>query len=285
MFDFDETSQTRFELGTTAVEALLLTAANVLFSSPAVHPSRDVNNLFESLADPTNTAQNRYVVDITLDVVNVILDIGTVRHLTSLSFFTTGYLDLGGLFPRNFRVYSGITGSGPWVLAGQSFRTEPTPTAPVETSVSAAVFTRYVKVEYETPHDPAADRLMVMGCLVYAEGEALSHVSVNANADVAFSGLEILLPTTGPPSLVRMYAGGPDPANSTFHAEANLDSLALGVQHLLEMPLIMLRYFKLEFVGRSGKYINVPNVRLRTKLVVPAGAARRSRPMSARVSR
>jgi hypothetical protein len=127
---------TQLEARPLTVEALPITAANVLFSSPAVHPSRDVNNLLDSLADPTNPSQNRYVVDITLDVGNVILDIGTVRHLTSLSFFTTGLLDLGGLFPRNFRLYSGITGSGPWVLAGQSFRTEPTPTAPVETSVS-----------------------------------------------------------------------------------------------------------------------------------------------------
>jgi hypothetical protein len=114
---------------------------------------------------------------------------------------------------------------------------------------------------------------MVMGCLVYAEGAALSHVSVNANADVSFSGLEILLPTTGPPSLVRMYVGGPTPANSTFHAEANLSNLALGVQHLLKMPSVTLRYFKLEFVGRSGKYVNVPNVRLKTYLLVPAGAS------------
>jgi hypothetical protein len=128
-------------------------------------------------------------------------------------------------------------------------------------------------VEYDTPHEPTADRLMVMECLVYAEGEALSHVSVDANADVALSRLEILLPTTGPPSLVRLYVGGPDPANSAFHAEANLDNLTLGVQHLLDMPPVTLRYFKLEFVGRSGKYINVPNVRLKTKLVVPAEAS------------
>jgi hypothetical protein len=84
----------------------------------------------------------------------VVLDLEAPTLVTSVSFYMGSFR----LYrcPRNYRVFSGTTRSGPWTLAGELNSTAGNLPEFVTFKVDAPTISQYLRLEFDTPHNANA---------------------------------------------------------------------------------------------------------------------------------
>jgi hypothetical protein len=132
-----------------------LTDANVVSSTPGTDATRKAGTLFEKPGDPFSTGfqgASLYTVNMAAapgGVVEMVLDLIEAVKLTDFSFYSNENL---ATLPRDYEIFSGDSGTGPWTSQATKNLPGATPVGATTVSVPVDFTARYCRVTFTNMH-------------------------------------------------------------------------------------------------------------------------------------
>jgi hypothetical protein len=133
-----------------------LSIANIVSASPGGGgPFREADNLFDRPGDPYligGTGEYIYTVLLSTvpnGVVEVVLDLIEAVQLIDFSFYSNSGLQY---LPRDYEIFSGDSGTGPWTLRATKNLTGATPVGNTIVSVPVDFTARYCRLTFKNMH-------------------------------------------------------------------------------------------------------------------------------------
>jgi hypothetical protein len=147
-----------------------LTIANVVSSTPGRGGTyREADNLFDKPGNPFlvgGEGEHVYtprISDAPNGLIEVVLDLTEAVELTDFSFYSNSSL---GRLPRDYEIFSGDSGTGPWTSRATKNLTDATPTGAVTVSVPVNFTARYCRMTFSNMHTTSETYMQLSECRI-----------------------------------------------------------------------------------------------------------------------
>jgi hypothetical protein len=262
-------------------------SSNAIVAGTPFHGSFSYTKLVDKPNDPGNTGEGFYdsVYIINNSSGFVVLDLGTIQAVHSVTAYDDGAAqpEYPGRFPRNWRSYHGESSTGPWIKTGE-MNSSAAIGVIKSTQIPVYRLTRFLRIEFDTPHDPSSIYIMINETVVRVFGftetaSPLMMFDTNgatetrlvqtgpadttflvavAGSNITASGFDTFVLNFSYPLTTRLLTGTTPTGPWNVHAEQVLATYPAENQMMrFTFPQTTFRYFKLEFTNADFDFVRM----------------------------